>query len=202
MQSTFDMSIATPPLRNAKTIPALQHAQHHDGPTLLDVPSSASGRRYSLEKVFEVDGRQGIATNGTHYFVSSSTLFMYDLEGNLLHRNDNPFDALPLPANHWFGDIGYYEGQLYTGVEWFDAGRGQDIQIVLYGADTLDYSHSVPWNADLGQVECSAITIDVHNELVWMSDWFIPTTSTSMISIMANTWKSCILEQHQNGRKD
>eukprot|EP00985_Skeletonema_marinoi_P013053 scaffold6440_cov94-Skeletonema_marinoi.AAC.3 len=115
---------------------------------------------------------------------------------------------IPLTASHSpriiLGDIGYYEGQLYTGVEWFDAGRGQDIQIVLYGADTLDYSHSVPWNADSGQVECSAITIDVHNdsELVWMSDWFIPTTSTSMISIMANTWESCILEQHQNGRKD
>jgi len=140
MQSTFDISIATPSLRGAKSIPALQHAQHHDGPTLPDITANASGRQYSLEKVFEVDGRQGIATNGTHYFVSSSTaLFMYDLEGNLLHRNDNPFDGLPLPANH-FGDIGYYEGQLYTGVEWFDAGRGQDIQIVLYDAETLDYS--------------------------------------------------------------
>jgi len=87
-----------------------------------------------------------------------------------LQQNDHPFDGLPLAANH-LGDIGYYEGELYTGVEWFDAGRGQDIQIVLYDADTLKYSRSVPWNADSGQVECSAITIDADNELVWMSDW-------------------------------
>ena len=32
-------------------------------------------------------------------------------------------------------------------------------------------SVSVPWNADSDQVECSAITIDVENELAWMSDW-------------------------------
>jgi len=168
MQSPFDLSLATPSLRGADSIAALPRVEHHPSP---DIPSSTSGRQYSLEKIIQVDGRQGIATNGTHYFVSSSTaLFMYDLEGNLLHRNDNPFDALPLPANH-FGDIGYFEGQLYTGVEWFDAGRGQDIQIVLYDAETLDYSRSVPWNEDSGQVECSAITIDVDNELVWMSDW-------------------------------
>ena len=41
----------------------------------------------------------------------------------------------------------------------------------MYDAETLDYSRSVPWDADSGQVECSAITIDVENELVWMSDW-------------------------------
>ncbi len=101
---------------------------------------------------------------------------MYDLEGNLLQQ----IASLPLDANH-FGDIGYYdyEGQLYKRVEWFDA-RGQDIQILLCDAGTLDYSgsvpvtwnvDSVPWNADSGQVECSPITIDVEIELVWMLDW-------------------------------
>ena len=173
MQSTFDLSLAATSLRGAKSIPALPLVEHHNGHPSPGIPSSASasGRQYSLEKVIEIDGRQGIATNGTHYFVSSSTaLFMYDLAGNLLQQNDHPFDGLPLAANH-LGDIGYYEGELYTGVEWFDAGRGQDIQIVLYDADTLKYSRSVPWNADSGQVECSAITIDADNELVWMSDW-------------------------------
>lgn len=165
------MSIAIPSIRGANSIPALHPVKQHKDLTLPDVYTSSSGTKYSLEKVIEVDGRQGIATNGTHYFVSSSTaLFTYDLLGNLLHKNEDPFTGLPLAGNH-FGDIGYYDGKLYTGVEWFDSGQGQDIQIVLYDAETLDYSTSVPWNVDSGQVECSAITIDVDNELVWMSDW-------------------------------
>eukprot|EP00984_Skeletonema_dohrnii_P024383 scaffold13497_cov155-Skeletonema_dohrnii-CCMP3373.AAC.8 len=134
MQSPFDLSLATPSLRGADSIAVLPRVEH--GRTIPDIASSASGRKYSLEKIIQVDGRQGIATNGTHYFVSSST-------------------ALFMAAY----------------VEWFGAGRGQDIQIVLYDAETLDYSRSVPWNEDSGQVECGAITIDVDNELVWMSDW-------------------------------
>lgn len=162
MQSTYGLSLTSPPLRGAHSISALQHGLLH---------SKSKSRKYSLEKVIEVDGRQGVSTNGTHYFVSSSTaLYMYDLEGNLLKQNDNPFVGLPLAANH-LGDIGYYDGEIYTGVEWFDAGRGQDIQIVLYDAETLSFSRSVPWNEDSGQVECSALTIDTDNDLVWMSDW-------------------------------
>ena len=54
--------------------------------------SSLIGRsknKYELKKVFEVEGRQGIATNGTHYFNSASKgLYVYDMEGNLLNKNE------------------------------------------------------------------------------------------------------------------
>ena len=72
MQSPFDLSLATPSLRGADSIAALPRVEHHPSP---DIPSSTSGRQYSLEKIIQVDGRQGIATNGTHYFVSSSSRY-------------------------------------------------------------------------------------------------------------------------------
>jgi len=46
-------------------------------------------RKYELKEVIEVEGRQGISTNGTHYFNSGSTaLYTYDLEGNLTAMNE------------------------------------------------------------------------------------------------------------------
>ena len=87
------MSIATanPSLRGATSVPALHPVTQHSDLILPDMDTSSGGQKYSLDKIIGVDGRQGIATNGTHYFVSSSTaLFMYDLEGNLLHKNEEP----------------------------------------------------------------------------------------------------------------
>lgn len=128
-------------------------------------------RKYKLKKIIEVDGRQGIATNGTHYFVSGSTaLYVYDKDGNLLKKNEDPFAGLKLAANH-FGDISYHNGEIYTGVEWFEDGRGQDIQIVLYDAETLNMTRSNPWDPDSGQVECIALAVDTDHNLVWMTDW-------------------------------
>ena len=74
----------------------------------------------------------------------------------------SPFASLKMPANH-FGDIGYYDGKIYTGVEWFEDGRGQDIQIVLYDAETLNATQEFPWKSESGQVECSALTVDTDN---------------------------------------
>ena len=74
------------------------------------------------------------------------------------------------PVNH-FGDINYYNGKLFTGVEWFEDGRGQDISNILYDPDTLNATETFPWNEDSGQVEASAIAVDADNELVWMTDW-------------------------------
>lgn len=130
-----------------------------------------SKQKYTLDKIIQVEGRQGIATNTTHYFVSSSTaLYTYDLEGNLLMQNDDPFVDLPPPINH-FGDIGYYDGELYTGVEYFESGRSQNIQIALYDAETLNYTRSWLWDAASGQVDCGAVGIDTDNSLIWMTDW-------------------------------
>mmetsp|Transcript_54415 Transcript_54415/g.115590 ORF Transcript_54415/g.115590 Transcript_54415/m.115590 type:complete len:405 (-) Transcript_54415:83-1297(-) len=128
-------------------------------------------RQYELKEVIDVEGRQGVATNGTHYFVSDSlALYVYDMDGNMLQNNTDPFNGLEKPANH-FGDIGYYKGNIYTGVEWFEDGRGHDIQIIVYDSETLERKEAFPWDPNSGQVEVSALTVDTNNDLVWMTDW-------------------------------
>jgi hypothetical protein len=126
---------------------------------------------YSLKKVFEVEGRQGVATDGNFYFVSGSTaLYKYDKEGNLLLDNKEPFVGFDKPANH-IGDIDVYNGEIFAGCETFIDGRGIDIQIAIYDAETLAYKRSLDWNPDSGQVEVSGLAVDTDRKTVWMTDW-------------------------------
>ena len=126
---------------------------------------------YELLRVLEVEGRQGIATDGQRYFVSGSTaLFVYSKDGELAAKNEEPFADLEKPANH-IGDISAHGGELFAGIEWFIDGRGQDIQIAVYDAETLKYKRSVHWEPASGQVEVSALAVDAANGLVWMTDW-------------------------------
>lgn len=135
------------------------------------VAGNANAAEYELVRVLEVVGRQGIATDGERYFVSGSkALYVYSKQGVLLKANEDPFAELEKPANH-FGDISEHHGELYTGVEWFEDGRGKDIQIAVYDAATLKFKRSFPWNPESGQVEVSALAVDVPNGLVWMTDW-------------------------------
>lgn len=126
---------------------------------------------YPLLGVFEVAGRQGIATDGVRYYNSGSdALYVYSKAGELLASNEEPFVELEKPANH-IGDISVYNGELYTGIEWFEDGRGTDIQIAIYDAETLDYRRSVDWDPESGQVEVSALAVDPETGSVWMTDW-------------------------------
>ncbi len=126
---------------------------------------------YELQRVIEVAGRQGIATDGTHYFVSGSTaLYVYSKNGELLQANEEPFLDLTMPANH-IGDIAIHDGELFAGIEWFDDGQGTNIQVAVYDTANLVYLRSIDWNPDSGQVEVSAVTIDSDNDLIWMTDW-------------------------------
>ena len=125
------------------------------------VISLAKAEEYELVRVLEVAGRQGIATDGQRYFVSGSkTLYIYSKQGELLRSNEDPFAELEKPANH-FGDISEHDGELYAGIEWFEDGRGKDIQIAVYDAATLKFKRSFPWNPESGQVEVSALAVDV-----------------------------------------
>jgi hypothetical protein len=140
-------------------------------------PSSESSKDtdqsdgYRLLRVFEVAGRQGIATDGESYFVSGSTaLYVYSTDGELQAENSEPFADLEKPANH-IGDISVHDGELFAGIEWFEDGRGTDIQIAVYDADTLRFKRSVDWSPDSGQVEVSALAVDADNGFVWMTDW-------------------------------
>jgi len=126
---------------------------------------------YELLRVFEVAGRQGIACDGVRYYVSGSTaLYVYSKDGELVAENTEPFVDLQKPANH-IGDISVHDGELYAGIEWFSDGRGTDIQIAVYDADTLRYKKSVDWDPKSGQVEVSALAVDAANGVVWMTDW-------------------------------
>ncbi len=133
--------------------------------------SAATPSGYKLQRVLEVAGRQGIATDGSHYFVSGSkALYVYSAEGELLQANEEPFLDLAMPANH-IGDIAIHDGELFAGIEWFDDGQGHDIQIAVYDAASLTHLRSIDWNPDSGQVEVSAVTVDPDNGLIWMTDW-------------------------------
>jgi hypothetical protein len=126
---------------------------------------------YRLVRVLEVAGRQGIATDGERYFNSGSTaLYVYSKEGELLAENTEPFVDLVKPANH-IGDISVHDGELFAGIEWFEDGRGTDIQIAIYDAGTLEFKRSVDWNPASGQVEVSALAVDPESGSVWMTDW-------------------------------
>lgn len=124
-----------------------------------------------LREVIEVAGRQGVATDGEFWYVSGSTaLYKYDLSGNLVLSNESPFETMEGAVNH-IGDIDVFAGEIYAGCEYFMDGVGENIQIAVYDAETLQYKRSVNWNPDSGQVECCGITVDFRRGHVWMADW-------------------------------
>jgi hypothetical protein len=126
---------------------------------------------YELLRVLEVEGRQGIATDGDRYYVSGSTaLYVYSKDGTLLDTNEAPFAELDKAANH-IGDISVHDGKIFAGIEWFEDGRGHDIRIAIYDTQTLSFERAIPFNPDSGQTEVSALAVDSHNGLVWMTDW-------------------------------
>ena len=130
-----------------------------------------SDRFAVLSDVIEVAGRQGVAADGEHYYVSGSTaLYKYSRSGELLAVNERPFEGLELAANH-IGDIDVWNGEIFTGIETFADGRGKNIQIAVYDSETLKYKYSIPWNPASGQVEVCGLAVDAAHGRVWMADW-------------------------------
>lgn len=126
---------------------------------------------YVLKDVLEVAGRQGVATDGSFYYVSGSTsLYKYDMEGNLLLSNETPFLGLEKECNH-IGDIDVHQGEIFAGCEYFLDGEGMNIQVAIYDAATLGYKRSIEWNKESGQVECCGLAVDRDKGQVWMADW-------------------------------
>lgn len=73
----------------------------------MSVNAQHLGSEYRLKKVIPVAGRQGIAIDSNYYYVSDTkVLYKYDKQGNLVMKNDQPFQN-PEIANH-FGDIDIY----------------------------------------------------------------------------------------------
>lgn len=124
----------------------------------------------SLTSVLEVAGRQGVACDGSFFYISGSTgLYKYTLDGTLVLANESPFGTTPAP-NH-IGDIDVFEGEIYAGCEYFMDGVGQNIQTAIYDAETLQYKRSITWEPASGQVECCGLAVDRERGLVWMADW-------------------------------
>lgn len=137
----------------------------------MSVNAQHLGTEYRLKKVIPVAGRQGIAIDRDYYYVScSKVLYKYDKEGNLILKNDKPFEGLQLESNH-FGDIDIWNGELYCGIEYFMDGRGKNIQIAIYDAETLKFKRSLNWDPASGQVEASGLAVDRLRNMVWISDW-------------------------------
>lgn len=125
---------------------------------------------YELKKIIPVKGRQGIAIDSNYYYVSDTrALYKYDKEGNLVDSNMQPFQH-PEIANH-FGDIDVHNGEIYCGIEKFEYGRGYNIAVSIYDANTLQWKRDLPWSPESGQVEVSGIAVDRDRDMVWMSDW-------------------------------
>jgi len=126
---------------------------------------------YRLKRVFEVKGRQGIATDGQYYYVSGSkALYKYSKDVKLLLKNEKPFIHFDKPVNH-IGDIDIYNGEIFAGCETFIDGRVINIQIAIYDSKTLRYKRSIDFYPDSGQQEVSGITVDTERKSVWMTDW-------------------------------
>lgn len=127
--------------------------------------------KYVLEGVIPVSGRQGIACDGEFYYVSGSTsLYKYTKDGELVVKEENPFEGYNVAANH-IGDIDVFENELYLSIEWFVDGQGKDIQIAIHDADTLKFKRSFPFEESSGQLEVSGITVDRNGRQIWMSSW-------------------------------
>lgn len=134
-------------------------------------PSLTDDDGWTLARVMEVGGRQGIASDGEYYYVSGSTaLYKYRKDGELVRSDIDPFRSLELSANH-IGDIDVYNGEIYAGIETFIDGVGQNIQVAVYDAETLEWKRSIPWNPASGQVEVCGLAVDKEHGRVWMADW-------------------------------
>lgn len=140
------------------------------GGTISAQQLASTGNAYRLKDVIEVAGRQGIAADKDYYYVSSSTgLYKYKKNGDLVAQNEKPFVGFTKEVNH-FGDIDVHDGEIITGVEWFDSGNVRNIQIAVYDAKDLSYKYSIDFG-EIEQPEVCGITIDRENNIAWMADW-------------------------------
>ena len=154
---------------------------------ILTSCNKTNNYKYILNNVHEVNGRQGICTDGNYYYVSgSTTLSKYDKDFNIILENNNPFENYEIDVNH-IGDIDIYNNELYLGVEYFDGDIYKNIQVAVYDAETLKLKRVFPFNPNTGQQECSAITIDYDHNIVYLSSWIDDESSSYLYKYDLNT---------------
>jgi hypothetical protein len=128
-------------------------------------------RLYTPAGSVEVDGRQGVATDGNSYWISGSrSLSKYDRNWKLVARNDDPFAGYTIEVNH-LGDIAVWNNEIYAGAEYFMDGTGKNIQMAVYDGDTLTLKRTFIFNQDSGQLECSGIAVNPDENKIVMCSW-------------------------------
>ena len=132
---------------------------------------------YKMQSSHEVDGRQGVASEGDYYYVSgSTTLTKYDKNWNKVSENKTPFvKGYEREVNH-IGDIDVYNNEIYCGVELFLDGKASNIQIAIYDADTLELKRTFNFEPNSGQTECSGLAVNPDNGTVIMCSWAMDET--------------------------
>lgn len=127
--------------------------------------------RYTINSIYEVNGRQGICVEGDYYWVSGSkSLTKYNKNWEIVKENNDPFKGYDIEVNH-IGDIDIYNNELYVGVEYFLDGVGSNIQVAVYDGDTLELKRVFPFKSDTGQLECSGVAVDYDLKIVYLSSW-------------------------------
>jgi len=126
---------------------------------------------YQLERAVPVAGRQGVATDGSFYWVSGSTsLTKYDRSWNVVAENLDPLSGFDAEVNH-LGDIDVYQNEIYAGAEYFVDGVGRNIQMAVYDGDTLQLKRTFSFAPDSGQLECSGIAVNPDDRTIAMCSW-------------------------------
>lgn len=150
-----------------ETVPEVASLRPEDHPEWI-MPAYS----YELQGSAEVDGRQGVAAEGSYVWVSgSTTLSKYDADWNLVATNAEPFaQGYDLEVNH-IGDIDVYQNEVYCGVELFLDGVASTIQIAVYDGDTLELKRTFNFEPESGQDECSGICVNPDDGTVWMCSW-------------------------------
>ena len=126
---------------------------------------------YQLDRAVAVAGRQGIATDGSYYWVSgSTTLTKYDRNWNVVAENKDPLAGFDVEVNH-LGDIDVYQNEIYAGAEYFMDGVGKNIQMAVYDGDTLQLKRTYLFEQSSGQLECSGIAVNPDDRTIAMCSW-------------------------------
>ena len=126
---------------------------------------------YVRTEVVDVGGRQGVCTDGEHYWVSGSgVLIKYDRDWNELAVNKKPLGDFEEKVNH-IGDLDVYKDELYIVAEYFANGLGDNIQIAVYDADTLEFKRFLSFAPESGQQECSGIAVNPDTGTLWLCSW-------------------------------
>ncbi|SOD79485.1 hypothetical protein SAMN06272783_4896 [Serratia sp. JKS296] len=126
---------------------------------------------YFMSGKMTVNGRQGVASDNSYYYISGTkTLAKYDKNGMLKKLNKTPFVGREKILNH-LGGISILDDKIYAAAEWFDEREVKNLKISIYDANNLYHIKDIPLDLSSGQREGSAVAIDEDNHSLWVSSW-------------------------------